>query len=100
MPRIQFRELDDGTIEEIRTICVHKIKMGDVEDPDLLVAEPIYQWQQSEQGQFVMKHGENVSWERYIDSSTYGYAYNILADLETKKLSEFYLRWGKPNGTD
>ena len=29
-------------------IKVHEIKMGDVEDPDLFVASPIYEWQQTD----------------------------------------------------
>ena len=33
-------------------VVVHKIRMGDVEDPDLYVAEPIYNWQQTDAGKF------------------------------------------------
>jgi hypothetical protein len=76
-------------------IIVHKIKLSDVEDPDLYVAEPIYQWQQTPQGKFVMEHGQDVSWQREIDMSTMGYAYSILAEFEPKKLTEYYLRFGK-----
>ena len=35
-------------------VDVHHINMGDVEDPDLMVAPAIYEWQQTEAG--------NMSW--------------------------------------
>ena len=41
--------LEPDTIECV----VHTIKMGDVEDPDLYVADPIWKWQQTEEGQWI-----------------------------------------------
>ena len=35
---------------EATEINVHEILMGDVEDPDLMIAAPIYEWQQTEAG--------------------------------------------------
>jgi hypothetical protein len=34
-------------------------------------------------------------WNRQLDLRSYGHTYIITAELEKKKLSEFYLRWGK-----
>jgi len=81
-------------LNQFHRIVVHKIKLSDVEDPDLYVAEPIYQWQQTPQGMFVMNHGQDVSWKREMDMSTMGYAYSILAKFEPKKLTEYYLKFG------
>jgi hypothetical protein len=90
---------DQVLVDEIHKVVVHTIVMGDVEDPDLFVAEPIYNWQQTEAGKFVMKHAvDQPSWHRYADPIAYGFKYTIVAELEKKKLSEFYLKWGKPNG--
>ena len=83
-------------VEEIHKIVVHKFSMGDVEDPDLYAAEPLWKWQESEQGKFVMEHAVEVPvWHRQVDAQFYGHQYVVVAELEAKKLSEFYLRWGK-----
>jgi hypothetical protein len=37
-------------------VVVHNFPMGDVEDPDLYAASPLYEWQQSEAGAWVMAH--------------------------------------------
>ena len=83
-------------VEEIHKIVVHKFSIGDVEDPDLYAAEPLWKWQESEQGKFVMEHAVEVPvWHRKVDAQNYGHQYVVVAELEAKKLSEFYLRWGK-----
>lgn len=98
MGTIRFRVIEkDGqeVVEEIHKIVVHRFKLSDVDDPDLYAAEPIYKWEKSEPGQFVMKHAiDKPEWRRHLDQSTYGHEYAIVAELEMKKLSEFYLRYG------
>ena len=87
---------DDGSVNEIHKIVVHRFTVGDVEDPDLYAAQPMYEWKNSEQGQFIMTHAiEQPEWHRHLDHSIYAYQYAITAKLEKKKLSEFYLKWGK-----
>lgn len=72
--------LDPDTIECV----VHTIKMGDVEDPDLYVAEPIWKWQQTEEGQWLMKNSKPAPiWKRYHDPMVYGYSYTIHAFLKS-----------------
>jgi hypothetical protein len=90
--------VDDHTVTEIHKIVFHKIRMGDVEDPDLFVAQPIWEWQQTEQGKFVMENAvpNSHEWHRHLDPLTYGHQYAIVAEMSSKKLSEYYLRWGKP----
>jgi hypothetical protein len=54
-------------------------------------------WQNSDAGKFVMEHAiETPIWHRQADPYNYGYQYAIVAELEKKKLSEFYLRFDKP----
>ena len=65
-----------------RDVCVHEIQMADVEDPDLYVAEPIWKWQQTPQGKFVMEHAvEPPYWISTVDHVSYGYKYRIMARL-------------------
>ena len=95
----QSYEGDQLVIKEIHKVIVHRFRLGDVEDPDLYAAEPLYKWQESDPGKFIMEHAiDKPTWHRYLDQSTYGYQYAIEAELETKKLSEYYLRWGNKNG--
>jgi hypothetical protein len=100
MAAVRWREVRQGDtimVEEIHKVVVHKFSIGDVEDPDLYAAGPIWDWQESDQGKFVMNHAiDKPEWHRNLDhASHYGYQYAITAELEAKKLSEFYLRWGK-----
>jgi hypothetical protein len=84
-------------VEEIHKVVIHRFRLSDVDDPDLYAAEPLYNWEKSEQGQFVMEHAKDKpEWHRQNDYASYGYQYIIIAELEKKKLSEFYMRWGKP----
>ena len=99
MPSVRYKELEENgqlTVKEIHKVVVHTFTMGDVEDPDLYAAEPMWKWQESEQGKFVMENAlDQPEWHRQLDHTSYGYKYAITAELEAKKLSEFYLRWGK-----
>jgi hypothetical protein len=99
MAAVRFKVVEtDGQeiVHEIHKVVVHTFTMGDVEDPDLYAAEPMWKWQDSEQGKFVMEHAvDQPEWHRQLDHTSYGYKYAITAELEAKKLSEFYLRWGE-----
>jgi hypothetical protein len=83
-------------VEEIHKVVVHRFRIGDVDDPEIYAAQPIWEWQQSDAGKFVMEHAiEAPVWLKDIDHQTYGYRYAIVAELEKKKLAEFYLRFDK-----
>jgi hypothetical protein len=86
-------------MDNLREVVFHKIKMGDVDDPDLMVADPIWKWQQSDAGRFVMENAypESARWERIISPNRWGWLYLIIAKMEERKLTEYYLRWGPIN---
>jgi hypothetical protein len=91
---------ENGTsrVVEIHKVVVHRFMMGDVDDPDLYAAQPLWEWEKSEAGQYVMEHAiDNPEWHRNISHLTMGHEYAIIAELEKKKLSEFYLKFGKVN---
>jgi hypothetical protein len=99
MDKVRYIEFDkDGyrCVEEIHKVVVHRFRMGDVEDPDLYAAQPIHEWEQSDAGKFVMENAvDTPEWHRQLDPMSYGHQYAIVAELEKKKLSEFYLRFKK-----
>jgi hypothetical protein len=72
---------------------VHKFRMGDCEDPDLYVAQPIYDWQQTEHGKWVMTHGREVQYHMHMDPITFGYMVLITAHITPKRWTEYCLRF-------
>lgn len=75
-------------------VIVKKIRMGDVEDPDLMVSQPIWEWQQTEAGKYVMKHSvPEPMWLRSFDNTSYGYTYSIKAYLTPKEVTYYKLKF-------
>jgi hypothetical protein len=75
-------------------VIVKYIKMGDVEDPDLMVSQPIWEWQQTEAGKFVMQHSKpEPMWLRSFDYNHYGYEYAIKAYLTPEEVTFFKLKF-------
>lgn len=94
----EMTKIIDGNPVRFRDVCVHEIRMGDVEDPDLFVANPIWEWQESESGKFVMEHAvEPPYWVRNVDYTTYGYQYKIMARLSEQNQTFWRLKWGGNN---
>lgn len=91
---IKYKIVNDR-IEEIREVVVHAFSMGDVEDPDLYAAQPLYEWEHSEKGQWIMSNAiETPVWHRIIDHASFGYKYQIRAKLMGPALTEYLLRYG------
>lgn len=83
-------ESDESTIRHV----VHTIRLGDVEDPDLMVAEPLYHWEKSEAGQWAMENSNpKPSFHRMVDHLAYGYTYNICIYLTQKQLTYWKLKY-------
>ena len=85
----------DGVAVAYSDVVVHHFPMGDVEDPDLYVAQPIYEWQESDAGKFIMEHAvEKPYWTRQADISSYGHLYRIMARLSEQDQTFWALKWG------
>lgn len=97
--RFQVAEKDgQKTVLEIHKVVVHRFRLGDVDDPDIYAAQPIYEWQQSDAGKFVMENACSLpSILNQVCYDSLHTEYAIIAELEKKKLSEFYLRFGRSN---
>lgn len=90
----QFNLVHDRVVE-VKTVVVHRFKMGDVDDPDLYAAQPLYEWEQSEMGQWVMSHAvDQPEWRRNMNISLYGYEYVIVAKLTARDYTFWQLKWG------
>jgi hypothetical protein len=87
----------DEVVIKMKEIVVHSFSMGDVEDPDLYAAEPLWKWQNTDQGKWIMENAhETPVWHRMADLSSFGHKYIVTATLAEKKLTEYYLRFGDP----
>lgn len=91
--------LVDEVVVITKEIVVHSFTMGDVEDPDLYAAEPLWNWQNSKQGTWVMENAlEPPVWNRMADPMTFGHKFIITATFVEKKVTEYYLRFGNDAG--
>jgi hypothetical protein len=88
--------LVDGKVVKFSDVVVHEFVMGDVEDPDLYAAQPIYEWQQTEAGQWVMEHAvDKPFWHRMSNPYYYGLTYYVVARLSEQDQTYWALRWKK-----
>jgi hypothetical protein len=86
--------LIDGKVHRTHRVIAKRVQMGDVEDPDLMVAQPIYEWQQTDAGKFIMEKAlEAPMWHRQHDPMTYGYSYIITAYLKDVDYTFWCLKW-------
>jgi hypothetical protein len=91
----QYKIIDDR-VHEIHNIVVHRFRMGDVEDPDLYAAQPLWEWQESEQGRWIMERAiETPIWHRHSDPMNYHYEYAITAQLKEQDYTHWLVKWKK-----
>ena len=85
----------DGYAHKIHTITAHTFTMGDVDDFEIYVAQPLWEWQKSEMGKWVMEHAvEAPTWHRQTDYHNYGHRVAITAKLKGKDHTYWQLKWG------
>lgn len=93
----EVKIIDDVAVR-FSDVCVHEFLISDVEDPDLYAGAPIWNWQQSPAGTWIMEHAyEQPYWVQSMDASTYGYKYKIMARLSDKDQTFWRLKWGGRN---
>jgi hypothetical protein len=91
----QYKIIEDQ-VHEIHNIVVHRFRMGDVEDPDLYAAQPLWEWQESEQGRWIMERAiEAPIWHRQVDAMSYGHEYAITAKLKERDYTHWLVKWKK-----
>jgi len=88
---IKNKILPDNAVQSIVSCVVYEFKIGYVEDPEIYAAEPLWKWQQSEAGKWILEHSlEPPSWHKggisYLDMSTTYHVRTIL-------LAEDYTYW-------
>lgn len=76
-------------------LVVHKFTISDVDDVDIYAAEPLYAWEKSEAGQWVMANAvEPPEWHKRFVHDAYYYIITVTANF-TEEMAIFYqLKWG------
>jgi hypothetical protein len=86
----QFKVHNDEVYEKRR---VHSFKMSDVDDPELYAAQPIWEWQQTDHGKWVMTHSLDPTFHVMSDHLNWGYRILIEAWITPKRWTEYCLRF-------
>ena len=78
-----------------KKVMVHRFRMADCDDPEIYVAQPIYEWQKSEPGTWCQEHAlpESLNYVMELDIHSYGYLVAVLGDFREEDLVYFYLKW-------
>jgi hypothetical protein len=93
--RPQHTLVVDGQAVRFRDVCVYEFSIGDVEDPDIMAGEPLWKWQNSEAGSWVMEHAvEQPYWMRQLDHTSYSHRYCVMARLSEQNEMFWQLKWG------
>ena len=92
--KYKIHNKEDGNEVVTTSYIVHSFSVGDVDDPDVYAGQPIYDWQQSDAGKWIMENSiEKPSWHRHMDMNIYGYRYQIRAELTLEQLTYFKLKF-------
>lgn len=85
----------DGKPVKIVDMVVHKFYMADGEDPQIMIAEPLWNWENSESGKWVMEKSiQPPVWTREADNTFYGYRVCVKAELREDDAVFYSLKWG------
>ena len=75
-------------------VLVHKFNLGDVEDPEIYAAEPILEFERTEQGQWLVENSyKQMTYDIVADPSTFAYKVVLHAWLNEKDLTFYKLKW-------
>lgn len=78
----------------MQKVVFHSFRMGDVDDPEIYAAMPIHEWEQTEQGQWVMKHCTDPVFNMHPDAYSWGHTVVISGELNDKDATFYRLKWG------
>ena len=78
-------------------ILFKELRLGDCEDPQLYAAGPIFEWEKSEEGNWVMNHALEVpEWRIITDPNTFGFKVQIYGKLNEADEIIYRLKFGFP----
>jgi hypothetical protein len=75
-------------------ILVKTFNLGDVEDPEIYLGGAWWDFEQTEQGQWVKKHALDLVYNQSMDYATYGYKYVVTGLFNDEDALFYKLKWG------
>ena len=92
-PKHQF-EIVNGCVVEYKKAIVYEF-FADSDDAVVKAAQYLYNWEQSEAGQWVMNHAvEQPVWHKYEIPALFGAKIYVVARFKDKDLTFWQLKWG------
>ncbi len=71
----------------------HKFTLADCEDPEIYAAGPMFEWQKSDVGQWVMSHCPCPTYKVITNFDTYGYQVIIYGELSEEDATYYTLKY-------
>jgi len=76
----------------MKRILIDQFFISDSEDPWLYAAQPIWAWEQTEQGNWIKANSIDPEFTVTTDPNTMGYRVSIFATLSEQNLTYFKLK--------
>ena len=83
-------KLVDGEVRE--KYKLHEFTMGDVEDVEIYMAQPIYEWQQTPAGKWCMEKATEITYHTTLDYASYAHRIIITGYLSGKHATFWALK--------
>jgi hypothetical protein len=75
-------------------VIFFQFSMGDVEDPEIYCASPIWDWLQTDYGIWCKEHSqEPIAYTINIDVNIYGYKCTVYGSLTEEDFTFHQLKW-------
>ena len=71
---------------------LHEFTMGDVEDVEIYMAQPIYEWQQTPAGKWCMEKATEITYHTTLDYASYAHRIIITGYLSGKHATFWALK--------
>jgi hypothetical protein len=71
----------------------HNFMLGDVADPDIYAAHPLYEFMQTEKGQWIKAHCADPQYIIRPDAHTWGTRVIVYGEISDKSATEYFLKW-------
>lgn len=78
-------------------IKVKKLKLGDVDDPEIYLGAVAWDWFQTEHGAWCKQHAKDLVYHQFMDHPTYSYCYQIVATFSDEDALIYKLKWNDQN---
>lgn len=79
----------------MRKVIFHTFRIGDVDDVEIYAAQPLWEWQQTEQGQWVMEHCADPTYSIQPDGGSWGHRVIVTGEVAESDAVFHELKWGQ-----